>query len=37
MGSESSVGVMGKVLHPDFRAESVIKILVIGLACVPRA
>lgn len=32
MGSESGVGVRGKVLHPSFMAQSVIKILVIGLA-----
>lgn len=31
MGSESGVGMRGKVLHPCFRAQSVIKILVIGL------
>lgn len=30
MGSESGVGVIGKVLHPSFSAQSVIKILVIG-------
>lgn len=36
MGSESGVGVRGKVLHPGFRAQSVIKILVIGLASVLR-
>lgn len=32
MGSESGVGALGKVLHPSFRAQTVIKILVIGLA-----
>lgn len=36
MGSECGVWVRvrvrGKVLHPGFRAQSVIKILVIGLA-----
>lgn len=36
MDSESGVGVRGKVLHSGFRAQSVIKILVIGLASVLR-
>lgn len=32
MGSEFETGVRGIVLHQGFRAQSVIKILVIGLA-----
>lgn len=32
MGSEFEEGVRAKVLHPRFRAQSLIKILVIGLA-----